>query len=67
MTEFEYLAVLVSLILGLGVTHLWAGVGQMIHRRGRTKLDPAHVLWTAATFWTLILNWWVFFQSRRFD
>lgn len=26
MTEFEYLAVLVSLILGLGIIHLLAGV-----------------------------------------
>lgn len=66
MTEFEYLAVLVSLILGLGITHLLAGVGHMIHRRGQSKPDSVHVLWTAATFWTLILNWWVFFQSRRF-
>ena len=67
MTEFEYLAVLVSLILGLGITHLLAGVGQMIHRRGQFKADAVHVLWTAATFWTLILNWWVFFQTRRFQ
>jgi hypothetical protein len=67
MTEFEYLAVLVSLILGLGITHLLAGVGQMIHRRGQYKLDAAHLLWTAATFWILVLNWWVFFQSRRFE
>jgi hypothetical protein len=54
-------------VLGLGVTHLLAGIGQMIHRRGRSKPDSVHVLWTAATFWILILNWWVFFQSRRFD
>jgi hypothetical protein len=67
MTEFEYLAVLVSLILGLGITHLLSGVGRMIHRRGQYKLDAAHLLWTAATFWILILNWWVFFESRRFE
>ncbi len=67
MTEFEYLAVLVSLILGLGITHLLAGVGHLIHRRGQQKPDAVHVLWTAATFWMLILNWWVFFQSRRFE
>lgn len=67
MTEFEYLAVLVSLILGLGITHLLSGVGRMIHRRGLYRLDAAHILWTAATFWILILNWWVFFESRRFE
>ena len=67
MTEFEYLAVLVSLILGLGITHILAGVGRMIHRRRVFKLDAVHALWTGATFYTLILNWWVFFQARQFD
>ncbi len=67
MSEFEYLAVFVSIILGLGITHLLSGVGRMIHRRGQYKPDAAHILWTAATFWILILNWWVFFESRRFD
>jgi hypothetical protein len=67
MSEFEYVAVLVSVILGLGIAHLLAGVAQMIHRRGRYKVDAAHLLWTGATFWTLVLNWWVFFQSRTFE
>jgi hypothetical protein len=67
MSEFEYLAVLVSLILGLGITHLLAGVGRMIHRRGNYKVDAVHLLWTGAAFWTLVLNWWVFFQARTFD
>ncbi len=67
MTEFEYLAVLVSIVLGLGVTHLLAGVGRMIHRREVDTIDPLHAMWTASTFWVLILNWWVFFQAQSFD
>jgi hypothetical protein len=39
----------------------------MIHRRGQYKHDAVHLLWTAATFWTLMLNWWVFFESRRVE
>ena len=66
MTEFEYLAVLVSIILGLGITHLLAGVGRTIHRRAESNVDALHSLWSAATFWILVLNWWVFFQSRTF-
>lgn len=67
MSEFEYLAVLVSLILGLGITRLLAGVATMVHQRRRVRLDPVHVLWTGGLFWTLILNWWVFFQMSTFD
>ncbi len=66
MTEFEYLAVLVSIILGLGITHLLSGVGRTIHRRADFKLDAVHSLWAAATFCILVLNWWVFFQARTF-
>lgn len=62
MSEFEYLAVLVSLILGLGIAHLLSGVAQTIHRRGHAKLDLIHALWSAAVFAVLVLNWWVFFQ-----
>ena len=62
MSEFEYLAVLVSLILGLGIAHLLSGVAQTIHRRSRAKLDLIHSLWSAAVFAVLVLNWWVFFQ-----
>ena len=64
MSPFEYLAVLVSLILGLGITHLLTGVGHTIHRRGQVRTDMVHNLWTIATFLILVLNWWVFFQSR---
>jgi hypothetical protein len=64
MSEFEYVAVLVSLILGLGITRLLAGVGRAIHRRETSRVDLLHSVWTAAVFWTLILNWWVFFESR---
>jgi hypothetical protein len=64
MTEFEYLAVLISIILGLGITHLLAGVGQTIHRRDECRLDAVHATWTAVTFSIIVLNWWVFFQSR---
>ena len=66
MTEFEYLAVLVSIILGLGITHILAGVGRTIHRRAQFKFDALHSLWSANTFYVLVLNWWVFFQSRTF-
>lgn len=65
MSEFEYLAVVVSIILGLGITHLLSGIARTIHRRGRTRLDAVHTIWTVAVFEVLVLNWWVFFQWRE--
>lgn len=42
MSAFEYLAVLVSLIFGLGITHILAGVGRTIHRRAEIRIDLVH-------------------------
>jgi hypothetical protein len=67
LNAFEYLAVLVSLILGLGITHILTGVGHTIHRRSRVETNPVHTIWTVATFLILVLNWWVFFQSRSIE
>ena len=64
MSPFEYLAVLVSLILGLGIAHILTGVGRAIHRRREIRTDLVHGLWTVTTFLILVLNWWVFFESR---
>lgn len=65
MSEFEYLSVLVSIVIGLGLTQILSGVARSVHRRRTIELDPIHSVWSASTFIILILNWWVFFQSRE--
>jgi len=64
MSEFESLAVLVSLILGLRIAHLLRGIERLTHRGDHARPDAVDMIWTGAVFWTLILNWWVFFQSQ---
>ena len=54
MSEFEFLAVLISIVMGLGVTNLLAGVGRTIHRRKQVRPDAVHTLWTATAFLVLI-------------
>lgn len=64
MSQFEYVSVLVSIVAGLGLTQILSGVARSVHRRGSIELDPIHSVWSMTTFLILILNWWVFFQSR---
>ena len=46
--EFQYLAVLLSIVLGLGVTQLLTGVGRLVQARGRVRpYWPARVPWCA--------------------
>lgn len=61
MSEFEFLAVFVSIVIGLGVTHLLYGVARIIHNRDRVELDVLHMVWTANVLLLILLNWWILF------
>jgi len=59
MSEFEYLAVFISIIFGISVTHILAGAIRSIYRGER---DQTHFVLTAFFFLVLILNWWTGFS-----
>ena len=59
MSEFEYLAVFMSIIFGISTTHVMAGVIRSIYR-GET--DQTHFVLTAFFFLVLILDWWTGFE-----
>ena len=67
MSDFEFLSVLISIVIGFGLTHLLGGLGYAYHFRRTNKMDAAHVAWTIAVFFLLVLNWWVFLLWRGFD
>jgi hypothetical protein len=58
MTTFEYLAVLISIIVGLGITHLLGGVARFISNPNRYRLYWVHLVWTAYLFLYLAMFWW---------
>jgi hypothetical protein len=58
MEMFDYVMVLASVIIGLGVTHLLTGVAGIIQHPQRAKLYWIHLLWVAALFLRAIFWWW---------
>ena len=62
MGIFEYVSVLTSIIIGLGLTVLLRGVSVLIQHPRRAKADWTHLLWTLYVFQSLI--WWWWFQFR---
>ena len=62
MSSFEFIAALMSIIMGLGVTNLLAGAGRAVYRRKQNPIDEVHIVFTAATLLLLILQWWVTFR-----
>ena len=61
MNEFEFLAVFISIVVGLGVTHILYGVARLIHTRDRHRMATIHFVWTLNVILILLLNWWVLF------
>ena len=64
MGAFEYLSVLISIILALGMTRVLAGVGEMLQARSRHRIYWVHVIWIVNLFLFLVLAWWIFYRWR---
>jgi len=61
MDEFEFLAVFISIVVGLGVTHILFGLARVIHTRSHKQFSKLHFVWTLNVLLILLLNWWVLF------
>jgi hypothetical protein len=55
---FEYIAVLVSIIVGLSVTHVLQAIGRVISRPDAQRLFWVHSVWVLATLVYLVFFWW---------
>ena len=58
MSEFEFLAVFVSIIFGLSLTHVLSGAMRSIYRK---TSEQTHLVLTGFILMVLVLNWWITF------
>ncbi len=65
MSAFEYLSVLISIVLALGMTRVLAGVGEMLQARIHRRVYWVHVIWIFNLFIYLVLAWWIFYRWRN--
>ncbi len=61
MGVFEYIGVLVSVIMGLGITHLATGTSKTIQHRDTVRVYIPHTLWTVAILVYILMIWWGMF------
>lgn len=67
MTPFEYVSVLISIVLGLGITQIVSGVADIVHQWSKVKLYWPHLMWIAFVFFLHIQEWWVLYELRTLD
>jgi phosphoglycerol transferase MdoB-like AlkP superfamily enzyme len=58
---FEYLTVLISVIVGLSVTSFLTNVVRIIHVRGEVTISWAQLLWSVVILMWTIAFWWFTF------
>jgi hypothetical protein len=61
---FNYLAVLISIILGLGITQLLSGLGRLLQDRGRVRMYWPPVVWVGVLLLLHVQTWWALFGLR---
>src|SRR2546423_4374212 len=64
MDAFSYLSVLLSIIIGLGLTQLLTAVGRIIRHRDRVRFDWLPLLWAAVLLVIFVQVWWSMFGLR---
>ena len=67
MTTFEYLSVLVSIIIGLAITQLLSGAARLIQVRSRVQLHLTTLCWMLILFLVDTQIWWAAFERRDND
>ncbi len=61
MTHFEYISVMVSIIMGLGIVRLLGSLDKVFSEH---RYWP-HAVWVLTLFWLHVQNWWAFWEMRN--
>jgi hypothetical protein len=65
MDPFSYLSVLLSIVLGLGLSHLLAEAAQLVRYRVAVRSYTPAMLWMAMLFLLHVQVWWTVYELRR--
>jgi hypothetical protein len=66
MDAFSYLSVLLSIIIGLGLTQVLTAIGRLIRHRDRVRPDWLPLLWAAVMLLIYVQVWWSMFGLRHY-
>lgn len=67
MSHFEWVAVLASIIIGLGITELMTGVGRVLKNPDRVTSYWVHGLWVFFQCLSLVYFWWRQYSYDRVE
>lgn len=64
MTPFDYISVVLAVVVGLGLSHILIGMVQLLQQRGRVTFYWIHTTWIGLTFVGIVFLWWSIWNFR---
>ena len=65
MSTFEFVSVLISIVVGLGITRILSDLASLAEYRGNVKLDGLTLLWAINVLGYHLIYWWVVVNNWR--
>ncbi len=66
MSPFEYVTVLISIVLGLGITEILTGIASIIHKRDKVIVYWPHLLWILFILFLQVQEWWIMYELKSY-
>jgi hypothetical protein len=66
ISAFEYVTVLISIVLGLGITQVLTGIADLIHQSKRVKVYWPHLIWVLLVLIMHVQDWWVTYDLKNY-
>jgi len=64
ISSFEYVTVLISIVLGLGITQILTGIARLIQKRDKLIIYWPHLLWILFILFLHVQEWWVMYELK---
>ena len=66
MSAFEYVTVLISIVISLGITQLLTGVASVLKKSNKVQIYWPHMLWVLFVLLLHIQEWWVTYELKSY-
>lgn len=64
MGLFEFLMILISVVIGLGLTEILTGWANLLRARNQVRFYWIHLLFQIGVFFALLQQWWEFWEME---
>ncbi|MFM7851750.1 MAG: hypothetical protein ACKO96_07465, partial [Flammeovirgaceae bacterium] len=61
------MTVLISIVLGLGITQILTGIADLIHQSDRVKIYWPHLIWVLLVLVMHVQDWWVTYELKTYQ